>query len=397
MNSQPSTKRKSESSHRTERLARMEQHGIFMKASHHLQQASKDLYNTLSKGNQVPASYPVYPAEQVDEVLAIAENANEATIQRDVMPLVVPSAQNLRLCGEKGLESIGEELSAEWTRCATMGSTRPKPDYVAGLSSKAFSRAEFEALQNHATPARPFQFTPALSLPFLICEAKSGEEGLNKAHRQNLHSAGIAVRALIELAWAAYGRSDPRATDLYGQVLVFTISHNHDVVYIYGHFATLAEDNDDDRATNTSGPTLEFHRCFFNVFSLTALDYRYRYAPYNFVRNVYSQFAPQHLQRIKDAAQQLSAGLGPRTGASFAASNLSLTDGQSRPDTSEDLEVLSQQQQHTNDDDDTTVSQQFEKPASAASQGGQLTAAMARIEMLERLVKELRGKGTEVG
>lgn len=332
--SQPSTKRKSESTHRLERIAQMQQHGIFITSSVVPQPASADACSKLFEGDRKPASFPVYPADQVNQVLALAQNENEAIIQRDVMPLVVPSARNLHLCGERGLNMIGETLSVEWTRCASMGSTRPKPDFVAGLSRSAFSLAEFEALQNYASPEQPFQFTPALCLPFLICEAKSGEEGINKADRQNLHSASISVRAILKLALAAFGKNSPRVTELYGQVLVFTISHNHDQVHVYGHYATVAADinpfnQHGNATTNTSDdnacdPPLEYHRYYLGVWSLTALQGRNRYTPYNFVRNVYDHFVPQHLQRVKDFAQQLSCDLRPRTSALFAASALSL-------------------------------------------------------------------------
>ena len=50
--------------------------------------------------------------------------------------------------------------------------------------------------------------------------------------------------------------------------------------------------------------------------------------PYNFARNVYEKFAPQHLQRIMEAAGKLdtttSAVASNRTGLSFQASRTSL-------------------------------------------------------------------------
>lgn len=316
MSSGQPNKRKSESKHRSDRLFRMEQHGIFMKTSNAIQGASEDLCNELTEGNRAPISYPTFPAERVSEVLEQVANANEGKIQRDILPWVVPSAVHLRLWGESGMEHIAEEIQAEWKRCATMGSTCPKPDYTVGLTRNAFSRDEFEALQNYATTTKPFLFTPELCFPFLVCEAKSGEEGLNKAHRQNIHSASIAIRAIIELCWAAYGKSNPRVQDLYGQVLVFTVSHNHEMVYLSGHFAALADGTFDK---------LEFYRYPFAMFSLSLVKGRDRNKPYNVVRNIYDKFAPVHVKRIKDAAQNLPKP-GKQIDTSSAAYDLSLDD-----------------------------------------------------------------------
>ncbi|KAL9099338.1 MAG: hypothetical protein Q9163_005154 [Psora crenata] len=291
-----SNKRKSESthSHRSDRLTLMEEYHIYMQSSQLMADPSKKLCSELLQGDLEPITFPGYPAERVLDVLARVESANKERIQRDVMPIVVPPAETLYFCGVPGLESIVEELSAPWIRCASMGSTNPKPDYVAGLSQKAFSSDELARLRNYATLTTPFLFTPNLCFPFVICEAKDGDEGMNKAHRQNLHSAAIAVRAIHELCWAAYGKSDHRVKELNGKVLVFTIAHNHDTVHIYGHFALSANALD-----------LGFYRVLIAVFHLTTFDGRDLNKSQNFVRNVYDKFAPQHLNRIKEAAKKL--------------------------------------------------------------------------------------------
>jgi hypothetical protein len=55
------------------------------------------------------------------------------------MPWVVPS-ENLFFCGEIISDYIGEEIRADWSRRATMGSTQPnKLDYTTGILRKAFT------------------------------------------------------------------------------------------------------------------------------------------------------------------------------------------------------------------------------------------------------------------
>lgn len=312
-----SSKRKSDTTHRTDRLERMAEHGVFMKNSALIQKSSKELCSEYLRGDRKPLYWSCFPPEKIPDILERIDGLNEGRIQRDVMPWVVPSAENLFYSNELTVDWIGDEVQAEWKRCQTLGSTRPKPDYTAGLLRKAFTKDELQKLQNYCAPWRPFLFTPELSFPFLICEAKSGDEGLNKAHRQNIHSASIAVKAIIELYRAAFGGSDPhRIGELYGQILVFTISHNHNIAYLHGHYAVLAED---------SSEKLEFYRYEIALFSLSLDDGRDRYRSYSFVRNVYEKFAPEHRRRIRDAAACLE-GPGERTGLSSSASSLALAE-----------------------------------------------------------------------
>ncbi|MCJ1441315.1 MAG: hypothetical protein MMC23_001801 [Stictis urceolatum] len=318
-----SSKRKTVSTHRSDRLERLADNGVFMRSSALAQKSSKELCTTYLRGNRTPTCWPSYLLEKIPAILERIDVFNEGRIQRDVTPWVVPSAENLFFCGEPINDWIGDEIGAEWSRCATMGTTRPKPDYTAGLQRKAFTKDEIQILRNYASPLRPFLFTPELSFPFLVCEAKSGNEALIKAHQQNIHSASIAVRAIIELYKAAFGKTDPdRVDELYGQVLVFTVSHNQNIAHLYGHYAVVAED---------SPEKLEFYRYEIALFSLSSNEGKDRYKTYNFVRNVYEEFAPKHRERIKEAIACLKAP-DKRTGISFATSSLELGESDSQAD-----------------------------------------------------------------
>ncbi|MCJ1412923.1 hypothetical protein MMC19_007023 [Ptychographa xylographoides] len=321
-----SSKRKSESTHRSDRLERLAEHGVFMKNSALTQKSSEELYESYLQGDRIPKWWPSYPPEKIPAILDRVDGLNEARIQRDIMPLIVPSAENLFYCGEPVEDWIGDDIQATWTKAATMGSTRPKPDYTAGLLRKAFTKDENDKLRNYASPLRPFLFTAELSFPFLICEAKSGDEGLNKAYRQNVHSASIAVRAIFELYKKSFGDSDPeRVNKLYGQILVFTISYNHNIAHLHGHFAVISEDVPEK---------LEFYRCEIALFSLTSNKGRDRFRTYNFVQNVYEKFAPEHRKRIKDAVAHLESP-GERTGLFIAASSSALEESDSQASSQE--------------------------------------------------------------
>ncbi|MCJ1445297.1 MAG: hypothetical protein MMC23_005802, partial [Stictis urceolatum] len=154
-----SNKRKSESTHRTDYLERIAAHGIFMKSTAQIQESSKELCKSYLQGSLEPTQWPCYPPEKISEVLERIDGLSESRIQRDVMPWVAPSAENLFFSGELKENWLGDDVQADWARCQTLGGTRPKPDYTAGLLRKAFTKEEIRKLQDYSAPSRPFLFT----------------------------------------------------------------------------------------------------------------------------------------------------------------------------------------------------------------------------------------------
>ena len=363
-----SSKRRSSSSHRSQTLERMATHGIYMESSNLIKKDSKNLCEEYLKGERKTVNTSIFTSTEFDRVLDRVRNLNETRIQRDVTPWVVPAAEALIIRGELQNDWIGEELNCEWGRCATLGSTTPKPDYTAGLRRESFTKEEVEKLENYATATKPFYFTPTLCFPFLICEAKTGERGLNEADRQNVHSASIAVRALLSLYQEAFGTTAPhRVQKLFGEVLVYTVSHDNDRVLLYGHFAVP-----DPKVEGG----LEFYRHPIDLFSLSVRGGADRLNSYNFVTNVYEKFAVDHRQRIKDAVAQLPEP-GERTGLSFAASDLTIVP----PNSTEDSQEASSQ---CDSDFATPV-----EPASVA-QKREMTKLKGQIDKLLQQMEQQR-------
>lgn len=117
---------------------------------------------------------------------------------------------------------------------------------------------------------------------------KCGENGLNKADRQNARSASTSVNAILQLY-----RSVSRAEKLHRKILVFSVSHDHHLVQIYGHYALVKQ------------ATATFHRHLIHSFDITAYDGKNRWTAYNFVRKIYDHFAPILLEDIKDVISQI--------------------------------------------------------------------------------------------
>jgi hypothetical protein len=125
-----------------------------------------------------------------------------------------------------------------------------------------------------------------------------GENGLNIADRQNAHSASMAVNAILQLyreaeTFREESRSVSRAEELHRKILIFSISHDHIWVNIYGHYALI------------DGAKITFHRHPIRSFNLTDRDGNDRWTAYKFVRKVYDHFAPIHLKRIQSAVARL--------------------------------------------------------------------------------------------
>ncbi|KAL9583529.1 MAG: hypothetical protein Q9212_002646 [Teloschistes hypoglaucus] len=217
---------------------------------------------------------------------------NEATIVRDLTPLLVPSAELMNLRGARHLRHVIEAVDESWSKFVPMiNSSCPKPDFSVGLRISAFTPEQQVKL-------RPFDggldiqsrlmATHQMYFPFLTAEAKCGQEGITVADRQNAHSASVAVNALVELY-----KTVSRQKELHRKILVFSISHNHNSVDIYGHYALI----DDKKIT--------FHRYLVKSVSFADPDGRDKWRPYKFTKNVYDSFLPIHLARVCSAVDQL--------------------------------------------------------------------------------------------
>ena len=313
-NTTSSGKRKSSSVHRVERIKKLARYGISMDLSNELEKSSKERCEGFVEGDRVPSHCPGYSVDQLPAALQRAQNLNEARLCRDITPWVVPSAEHSYWNGDITLDYLVDEVQAEWIGCAPMGSTRPKPDLTVGLSPDDFSEEETRKLDNFSSLERPSFFTPSLCYPFLTVEAKTGEEGLNKADRQNVHSAGIALNAILELQKAAFEATAPeRVQDLFRKPLVFSVSHNGRQANLYAHFAVPS-------STVTGAYTIQ--RSEIDMISFFKRDGADRFKPYNFTLNVYKTVGQEHRKLIKDALAALPV---PSTsGLSFATSEFTL-------------------------------------------------------------------------
>lgn len=265
--------------------------GIFMNAHRRQAAASnacQQLCNDFLNSEYDTPDHSPFHGDLFWTALDRVRSRNEWRVRRDITPWITPSAELLYLRGCDNLEHLTEELDAEWTKCSSLAGPQPKPDFCVGLMSSAFTEEEILKLKSYTAPNRATLVTEHLYFPFLTCEVKCGEQALNRADRQNAHSGSIAVNALVQLY-----RASSRVEELDRKILAFSISHDHSMVKIYGHYALI----ENEKAT--------FYRHLIRSFDFTELNGKERWTAFNFTRTVYDKFAPLHLERIRSALVQL--------------------------------------------------------------------------------------------
>jgi len=327
---------------------------------------SKAMCQALLSLNELAPAYNSCSEDIYIRTFQRASKCNEERVRRDLTPHIVPSAELLYvLDGETTLANVREEMSGDWTKCSLLGGTQPRPDYAYGLSSATFTEEERAKLDNYTNINSPTKFTESMYFPFLLCEAKCGKKNINDADRQNVHSASIAVNAIVQLC-RAFG--EQTAQSLSGHILVFSVSHDNERVKIYGHFPIIQ----DGRTT--------FHRYYVHDYSLDGHYGRDRNTGSNFTRAVYREFYPLHLRRIRQAVARL-----PDPRKTSMVSDLSVGEGET------------QVSEQSSQERDSSPRPPLRRAKSRGSQG-ELTLMkqqMAKIEQMYKAQLEQQQKQTE--
>ncbi|KAI9834643.1 MAG: hypothetical protein M1826_000045 [Phylliscum demangeonii] len=292
-------------------------------------QQSKSLCRTLLNETQTFPSTSLFRDDVFQRTCEKLQGRNEAMVVRDISLLIVPSAQHLATYGSTDLDCLTESVNEGWNNSIRVTKPRPQPDYSVGFGRKAFSATQWSKLLPFAGDVFDesyFAATFFMYFPFLTHEIKCGvTAGLEMADRQNAHSMTIAVRAVVELF-----RLVKREKELDREILAFSISHDHCAVRIYGHYAEI------------NGSDTKFYRHTIHKFDFTTLDGKEKWTTYQFTMNVYKNWMPQHLERIRSAIDDIPEGINFEVSESSAlefgtqASGLSQQMGASVVDEEED-------------------------------------------------------------
>ncbi|KAI4109743.1 MAG: hypothetical protein LQ345_007062, partial [Seirophora villosa] len=258
---------------------------------HDIPQSTRDLCRTLLATEQTLPQDSLFRDDLFMTTCAKIQERNEARVVQDIARLIVPSAETLSTYGAKNLNHLIESTIERWYGSIPVHGPRPQPDYSVGFRRSAFTPEQLNKLDPFIGTVWDTSFfvaTYRMYFPFLTCEVKCGASALDVADRQNAHSMTVAVRAIVELY-----RVMNREKELHREILAFSISHDHDFVRIYGHYAII------------EGRRTTFYRHPIHSFSFTALDGKDKWTTYKFCKTVYNDWMPIHLKRICSVIDQL--------------------------------------------------------------------------------------------
>lgn len=284
--------------------------GTYLKTSTQgITDTSKDLVRNLLDGTQPIPGETIFDDAIFEDACSNLRNKNEARVIQDISRLIVPSAETLALRAEH-LKTLVESVNEGWNNSIPLTGTRPQPDYSVGFNREAFTDSQLAKLSPFigdfiAGDQSFFMATYYMYFPFLTCEVKCGAAALDVADRQNAHSMTLAVRAVIELF-----RAVKREDEVHRQILAFSISHDHQYVRIYGHYAIV------------DGKDAKYYRHPIRNFAFTELDGKEKWTAYRFTKNIYDMWMPTHFKKLCSAIDQLPSELNfdipslPETGLS---------------------------------------------------------------------------------
>ncbi|OCL06954.1 hypothetical protein AOQ84DRAFT_432391 [Glonium stellatum] len=185
------------------------------------------------------------------------QSRNETRVIRDISLLIAPSAETLATYGAKELEILIESTNEGWNNSIPLTGTRLQRDYSSFIA------------------------TYYTCFPFFTCEVKCGAAALEIADRQNAYSITLAVRAVVELF-----RLAGREAEIDREILAFSVSHDHALVRIYGHYPVV------------KGKDTTFYRHPIRKFGFTEQDGKDKWLVYKFTKSVYNVWMPTHFKRL---------------------------------------------------------------------------------------------------
>lgn len=255
-------------------------------------QESEDLLRKLMRMRRTKQPGPRFDSRAVTSLLQRLHSRNERAISHELYPIVCPPAGIVRdiSFNDSTLQSRYDDLVDHWDEPWSNSPSLlprlavPRPDYCVGFSEEAFEDDQRAKLDTIASERTTFMPTSLMYLPFLTCEVKGKNDGIEIAENQNGYSMLVTVRATVELF-----RTAKLEHNCSGHIMAFSISYNHEQAYIYAYYPVL-----------DGNKTTIYRRKV----------YRYQLAPdetedttraWNFVRNVYEEWVPRHLPRLREA------------------------------------------------------------------------------------------------
>src|SRR5271155_1179652 len=281
---------------------------------------------TYSKGlftrtHPVPED-PLFGGQLLSQFLTLLEDRSELRICIDLHPRLVPSPELLSLQGADALDNLIEGHNDRWNQAIVFYNRLPQPDRTVAYRDRVLTDQQRRKLEIVPIVSSLYTAREGTCFPFFTCEVKCGKQALDIADRANTNSMTIALRGVVEL----YRRAGC-VMDIHRRFLGFSISHDDKNVRIYGHYPEIDGEN-----------TSYYSYCIRDL-SCRDKDGEERWTPYTFVYNLYTQFAPMHIERIKKAVDLLPEPLSQSFNSAFSSATMlddqAESDSQALPSTAQ--------------------------------------------------------------
>ncbi|KAJ5752786.1 hypothetical protein N7520_009703 [Penicillium odoratum] len=227
----------------------------------------------------VPPSGTLLEDEYMTAFHNALQNRSEARLLVDLHPLIMPSAENQYIQGNQSLKNVIDGYNDPWLKTEPIYGPKPQPDHARGLRWSTFSETQRRKLGIKPDEKSPYTVREDMYFPYLTAEIKCGNQALELADRQNMHSMCIALRAVVSLCQAA-GCTE----EVHRRILGFSISHELEGFRIYGYYPEI----DDGKVS--------FYR--WPVAQPNIWVKENRWTCYQFVQNLDREFLPIHTDRL---------------------------------------------------------------------------------------------------
>jgi hypothetical protein len=228
----------------------------------------------------------LFDVEFIDEFHNALQHRSEARLLVDLHPLLMPSAENLFIQGREELKDVIDSYNDPWLKTEPIYGPKPQPGHARGLKWSTFSDSQRRKLGIRTEENSLYAVRGDMYFPYLTAEIKCGNQALEFADRQNMHSMCIALRAVVNLAQEA-----GCLEEVHRRLLGFSISHELEGVRIYGYYPEVVEGG------------IKYYRWPLKQFNIwTEAD---KWACYRFVENLDREFLPIHRDRLMHLLQEI--------------------------------------------------------------------------------------------
>lgn len=267
----------------------LETKGSFMRSSDAgMAEEDKELCERLFTTTQPIVSDPLFSDDHIDRFLSNLCGRSEARIYLDLHPRLVPSVENLHICGRGEFAGLIEGHNDPWVKSIPFYGPRPQPDHTYGFRWSNFTEQQRRKLMIEPTEKSYYTAREDIYFPFLTAEVKCGKQGLELAEKPNLHSMTIQMRGIVDLY-----RKINRPQDVHRRVLGFSISHDEYAERIHAYYPEI------------NGDETTYWRVKLKDFSLGSDHGKDISTSHQFTLNVCQMFALPLVERLKNVIDEL--------------------------------------------------------------------------------------------